>query len=109
MNMCKDLIMIAAIIVFIVDNSGFVPNIKGAISGWLTGGKIKNKYWSVKPFDCSLCLTFWVGLIYLFCTHQFCLVGVLCVCLAAYLTTYINDLYHAFASLWAKIMQYING
>lgn len=63
-------LMIATTIVIIVDLSGFVDNLKGWFSGWLTKGKIKNSKYSLKPFDCSFCLNWWVCLVYLIISNS---------------------------------------
>ncbi len=65
------LILIAAIVVFIVDISGAVDSLKSGLKWILTGGKMKDSNYDLKPFSCSLCMTFWVGIIYLFCTGNF--------------------------------------
>lgn len=72
MNMVLiDLLLIACIVVFIVDISGFVDSVKSGIKYVLTKGKISNSNYRIKPFDCSLCMTFWTGLIYLYITKNF--------------------------------------
>lgn len=58
------IICIAVIVVFVVDYSGVVENVKKMLWRWVKGNKVYIPF-SVKPFDCSLCLTFWIGLIYL--------------------------------------------
>ena len=55
-------LLIAAIVVYIVDLSGFTQSWKGLISAKF-GGRCKVG----KPFDCSLCMTWWVCLVYAFC------------------------------------------
>lgn len=60
-GMIKDLLVICTIVVCIVDVSGFVFEIKERIRKWLG---IRSEI-SIKPFDCSMCMTFWSGLVYL--------------------------------------------
>lgn len=56
--------MITVIVVFIVDISGFIDSVKKTI--WrIIFKNFPYKDYSIKPFDCSLCLTFWIILIYL--------------------------------------------
>lgn len=52
--------LLTLVVVFIVDVSGFIQNIRPALNVKL--GRDSDK--SLKPFDCSLCLTFWVGMFY---------------------------------------------
>lgn len=70
--MILDLFLICLIVIFIVDLSGAMKNFK-------------------KPFSCSLCSTWWTGLIYLFCTRNFSIEGVAWVALFAFLAKPIAD------------------
>ena len=55
-----NLLFIQFIIVQLIDVSGFISEMENSLSKWL-----KIKAHIPKPFSCSYCLTFWVGLIYL--------------------------------------------
>lgn len=58
MNAYIEYLLITCLIVYIVDLSGFTQSWKGWVSH-LLGGRCKIG----KPFDCSLCMTWWVCLI----------------------------------------------
>ena len=66
-----DLLLIALICVVIVDLSGFVDSVKSGIKWLITKGKMNSSDYRLKPFDCSLCMTFWTGLIFLLATGNF--------------------------------------
>jgi hypothetical protein len=66
-----NLLCIQLIWVLILDISGFMDSVKLAISKFLTSRHIAKADYRIKPFDCSLCMTFWTGLIYIICLHQF--------------------------------------
>ena len=52
--------MITVIICFIVDISGIIESIEWWLSKWLKGNvKIP------MPFSCSLCMSWWIGLIWI--------------------------------------------
>lgn len=68
MNPWTDLFFLTTLVVFIVDLSGWTETWLGWLSRWL-GHPVK----SLKPFSCSLCMTWWTGIIYLLCTGRFCL------------------------------------
>lgn len=52
--------MITVIICFIVDISGIIESIEWWLSKWLNGNvKIP------KPISCSLCMSWWIGLIWI--------------------------------------------
>lgn len=63
--MMLELMYIALCIVFVTDVSGFTDTWKGWLHSWL-GVKVGR----VRPFDCSLCLTFWTGTIVLIATGE---------------------------------------
>lgn len=60
--MILTLLQIDILIVYIIDISGFTSSWKELLSKWL-GVKVGK----VKPFDCSLCMTFWVNAIVSLC------------------------------------------
>lgn len=59
------LILLAYIVVMIVDVSGSIDSLKSGLKWIFTKGKMKGSDYRLKPIDCSLCMTFWVGVIYL--------------------------------------------
>lgn len=48
---------IAVFWVLIIDITGFVDEMKQRLYKWLNGGKYRE--YALKPFDCSLCMTWW--------------------------------------------------
>lgn len=58
--MILDLFLITTIICFIIDISGIIESIEWWLGKWL---KVNCKI--PKPFSCSLCMTFWIGLIWI--------------------------------------------
>lgn len=84
--MIIDLILIQLIIVFIIDLSGAVESFKLFISKILTKGKIQTTNFDLRPFTCSLCSTWWIGLIYLLVCHSFTIPYIALVALLSFLT-----------------------
>lgn len=66
-----DIIWIAVIWVVILDVSGFPDHLKSFLKRKLTGGRMSDPNYSLKPFDCSFCMTWWTGLVYLFVKDMF--------------------------------------
>lgn len=66
-----NILFISWIIVFIVDISGWTATWKRWLSLLLTNGKIGSIDYDLKPFSCSLCMTWWIGLIYLLIAGKF--------------------------------------
>lgn len=71
LNIIFDLICIQWLVVFIVDLSGIVDTFKSVLARFLTQGAVDTSNYRLKPFDCSLCSTFWCCLIYLIITGTF--------------------------------------
>lgn len=87
--MYLNIFLIALLFVFVIDLTDAYENISTAINKALTRGKLHEpKY--IKPFCCSLCLTWWVGLIYV-CVAGFSLTAVAFVALMAFLTPIFKD------------------
>ena len=84
--MILDLFLITIIICFIIDISGIVDTIEWWLSKWL---KVTCKV--PKPFSCSLCMTFWVGLIWI-SIFDFTLLNFVYVCLFATLSEQISNM-----------------
>ena len=84
--MILDLLLISIIVCFIIDVSGIIDNVEWWLSK-LMGGTVKIP----KPFSCSLCSTFWLGLIWIICNGQFTLLNIVFVCLFAALSENISN------------------
>lgn len=65
-----NLLLIAICIVCVVDLTDFPTTIKRAISFIMTRGKLVKDDYRIHFVDCSLCITFWVGLLYLILTSH---------------------------------------
>lgn len=85
-----NIVFIAIIWVFIMDVSGFAYDAREFIGRKL---HVKPEAVKTKPLFCSLCLSFWTGLIYLICTGQFTIPMIAFVLLVACSTTLIKDVY----------------
>lgn len=83
--MILDLFLITIIICFLIDISGIIETIEWWLSKWL---KVSCKV--PKPFSCSLCMTFWIGLIWI-SIFDFTLFNLLFVCLFAALSEEISN------------------
>jgi len=84
-----NLLLITTIVCFIVDLSGFVNSIKRL---FLRKMKINADPSTLnwKPFDCSLCMSWWLGLIYLIIFNQFTLLNLMIVSLLSFFSSNIS-------------------
>lgn len=80
----RDLALITLILVYLVDLSGGVNSIKQFIWKCLNGKGLYPDSFRLRPLDCSLCLTWWTGLIYLWLTQNLTLTGVALVAMFSY-------------------------
>lgn len=85
-----ELLLLTVIVCFVVDISGFIDTIKNLIWKWVFNGKREYRDFRLKPLDCSLCMTFWVGLIWIG-IFDFTLLNLVYVCLLAALSEQISN------------------
>lgn len=84
--------LITAIVCFIVDISGFVDSVKSGMWRLIMGKDREFQDFRLPPIDCSLCCSFWSGLIYILCIGQFNIPMIGFVCLMALLSGVISKL-----------------
>jgi hypothetical protein len=101
-----NLIKILLIVVFIVDYSGVVLYIKKLIWKLLNGNKIPFKWFELKPFDCSLCMSFWTLIIYCLFNNYGILNSIFIGVIGAYLASFLSDLLNYIFYIYKKIIKY---
>lgn len=97
------MIKVAFIIVLIME-SGFIESIESFITKRIT--KPFEFHFS-KPFNCSLCLTFWTLLIMLILNNVFTIDNILLVLIVSYLTDIITDILYLISDLIKKLISII--
>jgi len=102
-NTILDLLLIQFIIVGIIDVSGFVQELEGFLSKWL---HIRARI--PKPIGCSLCSTWWTGLIYLIITGNLTLPLVAFTLFISLLTTVTKDIIYLIQDIFIKIITTIS-
>lgn len=83
-----NLLLITAILVFIIDLSGFTQSVQRLLKKWLK----TNKDIVIKPFMCSLCMTFWTGIVYTIIAHAFTIPILAYIALLSFMTPVIRDI-----------------
>lgn len=104
-----NLIIISLVNVLIIDISGFIDSVKSLISKVLTNKQIDTTNFSLKPFDCSFCMTFWTGLLYTLVIGQFTLVNLLIILLLAFMTEPVYRILLLIKDMILKIIDKIDG
>ena len=100
-----DLFLIAVIVVIVIDISGITLSIKSGIKRLLTRGMMSDPNYSLKPIDCSFCMTFWTGLVWLLVTHSFSLWMMTYLLLLCVMTPVIRDVIILIRELFIKILK----
>ena len=85
--MYLNLFYLTTIIVFIIDIAGFIEEVELLLGKWL---KIKAKI--PKPFSCSLCTTWWGGLLYIIILGKFNLFNIMIIALFSILTPILKNI-----------------
>lgn len=70
MSIYLQLLLLAAIVVYIVDCSGFTDTWLGWLSRFTARYKLPPVR-SLRPFSCSKCMTWWTGIAWALIQHQF--------------------------------------
>ena len=60
-NIYTDLLLLAAITVYVVDVSGFTDSWRTLVARWLKVQKLRD----LPPFDCGKCMTWWTCAVYI--------------------------------------------
>ena len=68
MGIYIEMLLVALVTIYIVDISGFTESWRSALAGFLKMDVENMK--PLPPFDCSLCMTWWICLIYALCVGQ---------------------------------------
>lgn len=97
LSLIGNLLLLTIVICFIIDLSGIIESIKKLITDKILG--FKNVELSIKPFDCSLCMTWWTGLLYIYIIGQFSLLGVFIVAMFSFMASSITILLVAIKDL----------
>ena len=83
-----DLLLIAAVTIYIVDLSGFTQSWRSALAKLLKARDLK----PMKPFDCGQCMTWWVCIIYALSTGSFSLPVLAYIAMLSFLSLPIGQL-----------------
>lgn len=103
-NALVNLLLLQVVITYGIDVSGFGMEVKRLIFKWLLFPKYSMDRIPEKPFFCSLCLTWWLGLILLLIEGQFNLPMLAILCLISYLAPITADLMILMKDLLIKIL-----
>lgn len=101
----SNLLLMAFIIVFAIDYSGFIEEMDKILTKVF---KSKTPLHIPKPLSCGTCLLWWSGLIYLIAIGQFTFLNVACVALLSAFTPEILAFIYFMKDLYNYIMDGIS-
>lgn len=101
-----NLLLIAIIVVFCIDLSGAMEKLNRWVWSKLYKG-IKYTDWTIPLFGCSLCITWWIGLLYILFTGMFTWKYIAFVALISFLTPVIKDIMILIQDLFNKLIDLI--
>lgn len=96
-----DLLIITLILVFIIDISGIITEIERMMQK-----RLQRKVVIRKPLSCSLCMTWWIGLVYILITG-FSIPMLGYVALLSFLTPIFKDMLLVIRELMQKVLNLI--
>ena len=99
-------LFITIIWIVILDQLHFWDDITSVISGWMTNGKIKKPI-PLKPFSCSVCMSFWTNIAYIIITNQFSILMVLYILTLSWGTPIISSILTLVKNLFLKFINTI--
>lgn len=108
MTILLNIIILTNIVAFIVDLSGIIDSIKYLL--WKTFVK-KGDFHNlkIKPFECSLCMTFWTGLVYLLVIGSFTIPYIGFVCLMSLLASTFGEIQRLMKDIIRKVISLIDN
>lgn len=92
--------------VIILDQFHFMDEITSLLSRWMTNGMIDRPF-DLKPFSCSLCMSWWTNLIYIIAAGCFSVQMLFTILFISWLTPITNDILTLVKTLILKILNKI--
>lgn len=107
-----NILLISVICVIIIDCTDIIDSIKHCIWKFAFKNTKPYKDFQFKPFSCSLCMTWWLSLIYLIISHHITLYYIAFALFAAYMTPVINTslifVKELFATIFNILFKWLN-
>lgn len=91
MMMYLNIFLTALILVYGIDILGFVEEMKIKLFKFVKGKNVIYKPYSLRPFDCSLCLSFWVGILILIFNLKLTIINIAYVCMISFFAPQYKD------------------
>lgn len=108
MSIIVNCLLTTLFFVMVIDIARFMDSVKYGIWKWVLGKRGNWENIELKPFDCSLCSSFWANVIYLFYVDHLTILNVTVVMFFSVLTPIFQDLIWTIRDLLGKIISIMN-
>lgn len=99
-----NILLITLILVYIIDISGAIEQlVEPTLAKIIKAKRVRLK----KPFSCSRCMSFWIGLLYILITWQISIPMIAYVCLMSFLTPFFNNVLSLIMELLMRLTNII--
>lgn len=92
--------------VIILDQLHFFEDLTSSVKSLLTKGKFRNPI-QIKPFNCSVCMSFWTNLIYIIIIDKFTIPMIVYILFLSWTTPLINSIFTLLKNIFLKIINTI--
>lgn len=103
MKAMLDILLLAIVVIYIVDVSGFTDAWRDALAKFLKVSALK----PLRPFDCGKCMTWWTCLIYAICTGNFTIPVIAFIALLSLLSVPIGNLLYLLQDVFVALVNRI--
>ena len=90
--MYLEIFLVALILVYGIDILNFAEEMKIKLFKFVKGKNVIYRPYSLRPLDCSLCLSFWVGVLILIFNLKLTIINIAYVCLISFFTPQYKDI-----------------
>lgn len=101
-----DCLLITICWVIILDQLHFFEDFTSTIKSILTKGKFRNPI-NIKPFNCSVCMSFWTNLIYIIIIGKFSIFMIGYILFLSWTTPLINSIFTLLKNIFLKLINII--
>lgn len=103
MKAMLDILLLAIVVIYIVDVSGFTDAWRDALAKFLKVSALK----PLRPFDCGKCMTWWTCLIYAICTGNFTIPVIAFIAMLSLLSVPIGNLLYLLQDVFVALVNRI--
>lgn len=97
----------AIILVYGIDILGFAEEMKIKLFKFIKGKNVIYRPYSLRPLDCSLCLSFWAGILILIFSLKLTIINIAYVCMVSFFTPQYKDVLLTIQDMAQNIINFI--